>query len=316
MVLLSALKHRRTLLQPETPLTEERIQIVRLLARRVGRRIDRKSVHKELENPEHVSLTNSSSFAYSRSDGGRAQEIQDVFHTWCRQTPKDTILKKHVLGNDLVLDAGKPYWQTCILFALDLKEEEREFGSPYPGGPYLGQSRAGYNSNLGFQLLQCAAEAGIERGVLDSNYKVVGFPYVRSSVSSEPGGKARIVTANEWWVTILLQPVGHLLISLLSELPSARAGLSRTEPAWEWVEDLAKSGKDFDLEEIYKSMSLLTSDLAEATDHCHRTLCKNLLEGFFEGLGIPTETGFLRMSIDLLIGRKFLITTCPTGYSL
>jgi hypothetical protein len=180
------------------------------------------------------------------------------------------------------------------------------FGDPLEG-TILGDRRAGYDSNLGFQILQCAAEAGIKRGILDTDYSVIGFPHVRASVSSEPGGKARIVTANEWWVTILLQPLGHVLVSLLEEIPSARAGLSRSEPAWEWVEDLQNAGKDPEVvETLYKEMGLLTSDLSEATDHCHRELSKQMLEGFFEGVGIDTVDGYLRVAIDLLIGRKML----------
>jgi len=145
--------------------------------------------------------------------------------------------------------------------------------------------------------------------VLGERYNVIGHPHVRASVSSEPGGKARIVTANEWWVTILLQPLGHILVSLLEEIPSARAGLSRSEPAWEWSEDLRQSGKHLrSVEELYRDFSLLTSDLSEATDHCHRELTKQMLEGFFEGVGLNTDVGYLRMAIDLLICRKILHT--------
>jgi len=276
------------------------MKTVRLLSRRIGRRIKRSQVQMDLENPEHVSLTNSSSFAYSRTDGGRAAEVQVEFDHWANSTGVE---REHILGYPITAGTN---WKQVLCMPRDEDLKEYSFGDPLPGG-LLGTRRAGYDSNLGFQILQCAAEAGQKRDVLGPNYEVIGHPHVRASVSSEPGGKARIVTANEWWVTILLQPLGHILVSLLEEIPSARAGLSRAEPAWEWVEDLLQSGKkDPTLQGFYESSELLTSDLSEATDHCHRDLSRQMLEGFFEGVMLDTSTGYLRTAIDLLVGRKML----------
>jgi hypothetical protein len=304
MVKKSLLKHRILLASAEPDISPERLTIVRLLARRIGRRIQRSQVRHDLENPEHVSLTNSSSFAYTRTDGGRAAEVQIEFAQWADKIGDD---RTSVLGYHI------PQGQTWRVVLFKERSEdlsEKSFGDPLEGS-LLGDRRAGYDNNLGYQILQCAAEAGQAREILDSEYRVVGHPHVRASVSSEPGGKARIVTANEWWVTILLQPLGHLLTSLLEEIPSARAGLSRAEPAWEWSQDLQNAGKEpVTVERLYRAFSLLTSDLSEATDHCHRTLCKTLLEGFFEGVGIQTDVGYLRTSIDLLIGRKILHSKC------
>nr|WPR16640.1 MAG: RNA-dependent RNA polymerase [Yellow silver pine associated narna-like virus 2] len=293
-------KHRINLISPAADVSEKRIEAVKLLSRRIGRRIKRSQVQMDLENPEHVSLTNSSSFAYSRTDGGRAAEVQVEFDRWSNSTG---VARKHVLDYEITEGVN---WRQVLCFPRDDDLSSYSFGDPLPGG-LLGNRRAGYDSNLGFQILQCAAEAGQKREVLSNDYKVIGHPHVRASVSAEPGGKARIVTANEWWVTILLQPLGHVLVSLLEEIPSARAGLSRAEPAWEWVEDLLHSGKkDHNLEEFYRNSELLTSDLSEATDHCHRNLSRAMLEGFFEGVGLSTESGYLRLAIDLLVGRKML----------
>jgi hypothetical protein len=296
-------KHRALLSAPAAEISAERMQIVENLSRRIGRRISRTQVHQDLENPEHVSLTNSSSFAYSRTDGGRAVEVQYEFAQWAESIGS---ARTHVLGYPIRQGAN---WQT-VTFKDRLENlSEKRFGDPLPSG-ILGDRRAGYDSNLGYQILQCAAEAGIRREILDPHYNVVGYPHVRASVSAEPGGKARIVTANEWWVTILLQPLGHVLVSLLEEIPSARAGLSRAEPAWEWVEDLQNAGKDPAMvEDLYRSFSLLTSDLSEATDHCHRELSRRMMEGFFSGVGISTSSGYLRLAIDLLVCRKMLHTT-------
>lgn len=295
-------KHRRLLAQPAADISPERIEIVRLLSKRIGRRINRSQVHQNLENPEHVSLTNSSSFGYSRSDGGRAVEVQHEFSQWAETCGKP---RTHVLGAPI---EGGTNWLTTIFEPRSEDLSSKSFGDPLEG-TILGDRRAGYDNNLGYQILQCAAEAGIKRGILNTDYSVIGYPFVRASVSSEPGGKARIVTANEWWVTILLQPLGHVLTSLLEEIPSARAGLSRAEPAWEWVEDLQDAGKDpIMVERLYKDMGLLTSDLSEATDHCHRELSRSMIEGFLDGVGVDTSTGYLRTAIDLLIGRKMLLS--------
>ncbi|BDB16250.1 RNA-dependent RNA polymerase [Aspergillus tennesseensis narnavirus 1] len=300
MVQDSLRKHRINLITPAAIIPESRMKAVRLLSRRIGRRVTRSQVQMDLENPEHVSLTNSSSFAYSRTDGGRAAEVQYEFDQWANHTGQE---RTHVL--DYHIAAGTN-WRTVLCYPRDDDLSDKSFGDPLEGG-LLGLRRAGYDNNLGFQILQCAAEAGQKREILDEHYKVVGHPHVRASVSSEPGGKARIVTANEWWVTILLQPLGHILVSLLEEIPSARAGLSRAEPAWEWVEDLLQSSKrDPSLGDFYRSSELLTSDLSEATDHCHRDLSRQMLEGFFEGVGLETETGYLRLAIDLLVCRKML----------
>jgi hypothetical protein len=300
MIADSLRKHRINLISPAADIPESRMKAVRLLSRRIGRRIKRSQVQMDLENPEHVSLTNSSSFAYSRTDGGRAAEVQIEFDQWANTIGVE---RTHIL--DYPIRAGAN-WLSCVCLPRLENLADYSFGDPIEGG-LLGNRRAGYDNNLGFQILQCAAEAGQKREILDADYKVVGHPHVRASVSSEPGGKARIVTANEWWVTILLQPLGHLLVSLLEEIPSARAGLSRAEPAWEWVEDLLQSGKsDPTLGDFYRRSELLTSDLSEATDHCHRELCKQLLEGFFEGVRLDTSRGYLRTAIDLLIGRKML----------
>jgi len=97
------------------------------------------------------------------------------------------------------------------------------------------------------------------------------------------------------------------LTSLLEEIPSARAGLSRAEPAWEWVEDLRNSGKQPHIaDRFYRDCELLTSDLSEATDHCHRDLSRAMLEGFLEGVGLDFSSGYLKLAIDLLVGRKML----------
>lgn len=300
MINESLLKHRALLCQPAADISPERMKIVRLLSRRIGRRINRTQIHHDLENPEHVSLTNSSSFGYSRADGGRAIEVQHEFTQWCERVGES---RYHVLGPPINQGTN---WLRVVREERSEDLSSYSFGDPIEG-TLLGDRRAGYDNNLGYQILQCAAEAGQKRGILDSRYNVIGFPHVRASVSSEPGGKARIVTANEWWVTLLLQPLGHILVSLLEEIPSARAGLSRAEPAWEWVEDLQNVGKDpVTVEKLYRDFSLLTSDLSEATDHCHRELSKQMLEGFFEGVGLDTTIGYLRLGIDLLIGRKIL----------
>jgi len=302
-------KHMETLTLAAPELTPERYEIIWGLSRRIGRKIGKVATHWEMANPEHVSLSNSSSFMYPRSDGGRARAVQDVFGLWAESSYSNVGTRTHVLGTTYEATGAK--WRCVRLYELKPEEmsSDLKFGDALPAGPFLGTARVGYNRNLGYQLLQCAAEAAQQRGILDADYNVVGYPYVRAAVSSEPGGKARIVTANEWFVNILLQPLGHLLIGLLERLPQARAGLGMAEPAWEWAEDLkAKAYRSEPIEEIYHTMGLLSSDLSEATDHCHRELCEHMLKGFFEGCGAPYESGYLHTAISLLCCRKILFT--------
>jgi len=145
-------KHRKTLLTEPPQLPEGRVETVRLLSRRIGKRINRSAAQHLLENPEHVSITNSSSFAYSRSDGGRAIEVQHVFNQWVEQTVDHE--RFHVLGHHI--RPGKNWEQVICYTREDLNLEGKAFGDPIPGG-LLGNPRAGYDNNLGFQILQCAA---------------------------------------------------------------------------------------------------------------------------------------------------------------
>jgi hypothetical protein len=219
-----------------------------------------------------------------------------------------------VLGSVFTERSNIERWKTVTTSPLDSDEssEEVKFGDPLPGGPFLAERRAGYNSNLGYQLLQAACDAGIKREVIGTDYTVIDYPMLRASVSSEPGGKARIVTANEWWCTILLQPLGHLLVYLLQTLPQARAGLSASEPAWEWTEDLRRQTSKGVEEEFYHSMGLLTSDLSEATDHCNRKISRSMIEGFLDGVGIDYKSMYFKLAISLLVARRLLVTVPPS----
>jgi hypothetical protein len=313
MIIASLGRHQQLLTSVPSWVPPKRLEFMYLLSRRIGRKIKAASFLKEMTNPLHVSLTNSSSFAYSRSDGGRAAEVQDEFASWANHIPKERRVKTHVLGSVFVEQIGIERWKSVITEPLNSDEsgEEVRFGQPLPGGPFLSERRAGYNSNLGYQLLQCACEAGITRGVLDVNYNVIDYPMLRASVSSEPGGKARIVTSNEWWCTILLQPLGHLLVYLLQTLPQARAGLSASEPAWEWTEDLRRQTEKGVDEEFYHEMGLLTSDLSEATDHCNRHISRSMIEGFLDGVGLDYKSVYFKLAISLLVARRRLVTVSP-----
>jgi hypothetical protein len=156
MVQDSLRKHRINLTMPKADIPKERIAMVRLFARRIGRRINRTQVQKDLANPEHVSVTNSSSFAYSRTDGGRAAEVQMEFDLWSNQIGKE---RTHVLDYPILTGVN---WHQVVCIPRDYNPEEYQFGDPLPSG-LLGIRRAGYDSNLGFQLIQCAAEAGQKR---------------------------------------------------------------------------------------------------------------------------------------------------------
>lgn len=314
MIIRSLGRHQQLLSSVPTWVPPKRLELMYLLSRRIGRKIKADQFLKEMTNPLHVSLTNSSSFAYSRSDGGRAAEVQDEFLQWAKFVPVNKASRLHVLGSIFTEKPGIERWRTVVTSPLqeDESSEEVNFGDPLPGGPFLSERRAGYNANLGYQLLQAACDAGIKRGVLDVDYNVIDYPMLRASVSSEPGGKARIVTSNEWWCTILLQPLGHLLVYLLQTLPQARAGLSASEPAWEWTEDLRRQTEKGVFEEFYHTMGLLTSDLSEATDHCNRNISRSMIKGFLDGVGIDYDSTYFKLAIALLTSRRLLVTVRPS----
>jgi len=300
-------KHHMVLTTPMAPMSEQRLCIVRSLGRRIGRRVDQKAVAKAVDRPEHLSSTNRSSFCYGRGDGGRAFEIQLELERWALKTSKPGRITP-IWGPEITQKGDEPRWKEFTIFPLRENESEHKFLESYASS--IGtESIAGLNRNLGFQLLQCAFEEGCRKGVFTPEGELgAEYSYVRTSVCGEPGLKSRIYTISEWYITIFLQPLGHLLVSTLETIPSAKAGLKAASPAWEWVNDFKY--KTLDLNQTLSSLKLLTSDLETATDYCDHMVCRNMLMGFLEGIGLQDHR-YLRLAVLTLTSPRLLITNKP-----
>jgi len=304
---VALVKHHKVLTRVQDTITPQRLCIVRSLGRRIGNRVDKRSVAKAVDRPEHLSSTNRSSFCYSRGDGGRAFEVQVELEKWAN-TPGRPGRIQPVWGPEIDQKGDRPRWKDFIIHPLRVGEEEHEFLDLYQST--IGtQSHAGLNRNLGLQLLQCAFEEGVKRGIFTEDFQLgTELSYVRTSVCGEPGLKSRIYTISEWFITIFLQPLGHLLVTTLETIPQARAGLKAASPAWEWVNDF-KYKADY-LNPLLKSLSLLTSDLEAATDYCHHKVCREMLLGYLEGLGLQ-DNRYLNLAVLTLTSPRMLITQKP-----
>jgi len=303
----SLVAHHTTLTTPAPVLSEERYQLAYALAKRVAQRVQKDQVAKALKRPEHVSLTNRSSFLFTREDGGRAAEVGILFEKWA-QEPSKGGETQHPFGYSVFEIKGMPRWKTFIMEDLRSEEEDLEFGQKFESR-LAGECVAGLNQNVGFQLLQMAFESLQSKGII-SNGEVSNerLGFMRSSCVSEPGGKARIYTIQEWDRTIFLQPLGHFLVETLSTLPQCESGLKRANTGWDW----ANSFKRVDPEATAAMLTsnLLTSDLETATDFCDQRLCRSMLKGYIDGLGVGKNL-YLQLSIDLLTTGLNLITNKP-----
>jgi hypothetical protein len=331
-------KHQATLTSlPERAVSEARLQKLEALARRIAiKRVNNKMFAKTLINPCHVSVTNRSSYGSTLSQGGRAAEVQIEYELWAN--------RKSALGVDCpstlvwngapVIQADNELnWSAFIVYGL--RDEEINTKLPF-GTEYITQlgvvSHIGFNQNVGIQLIQAAYEAGIEAGVLRhdkvglkneipygdpantsfvSNESLQCFPRVRTAICGEPGLKNRIYTISEWWVTILLQPLGHILTEALKTIPQCRSGLSRSDAMWDWVNDFRS--KPETLNANIQDLWLLTSDLETATDYCDHIVCRRVLHAFFEGLGLDAKYGrYIHFTIDLLLSSRWMETIRPS----
>jgi hypothetical protein len=264
-------------------------------------------VSKSLKRPEHVSLTNRSSFLFTREDGGRAAEVGLLFEKWAQESSKGGATK-HPFGYTIFEVEGMPRWKTFLMESVREEEECLEFGTKFESR-LAGECVAGLNQNVGFQLLQMAYESLQSKGIIkDESVSENTHGFMRSSVVSEPGGKARIYTIQEWDRTIFLQPLGHFLVETLATLPQCESGLKRANTGWDWANSFKRI--DPKVTAVMMTKSLLTSDLETATDYCDQRLCRMMLKGYVEGLGVG-ENLYLRLAIELLTSGLNLVTTHP-----
>jgi hypothetical protein len=177
----------------------------------------------------------------------------------------------------------------------------------------------GFDRYLGQQLLQFSIEDGLRTGVLvGKRYEDQNDPIrladnaelqARVSPIGEGGLKVRSITADEAWVTQVLSPFGHELISWLQHLPSARAGVSAAAQAYEFVKDASCiAGLDEQIES--GGLAFVTADAKQASEHLEWCYIKPLLKGFLSVLPIP-YTQYMEMCVDLLCCRTILSAEAP-----
>nr|CAK8177700.1 RNA-dependent RNA polymerase [Narnavirus sp.] len=263
----------------------------------------------------HLSLTNSASLDAPVNRGGRARDVSDKFRRWISYVPPHDVHEVTWFGKPYWLKAGIPRWRTMC--RTEIAPEGRAGDSAtiseidFTPGKYRHEDPIHcLDRYTGYQIYQWALEEGISQGA------IVGTPYrsstplkagrpcaIRASAIGEPGGKSRVVTVGEDWLTIFLQPLSHGLISLMKEDPSARAGLSRGWQGFEYVKGW--STKDENHPPETEERLILSSDLKTATDYCPHSYARALLDGFIDGLGL--DGVLTRLWVSLLVSPRIYL---------
>lgn len=248
----------------------------------------------------HVSLVNSASLNSSVSSGGRVAEVRPLFREWLSRIPTEDVHGHTWFGVPYELRAGKAYWLTvCREIEVELPNETtlgeswEKFDLDWENFTYT-DPLFGLDDRTGYQLLQWSIEYGIETGYLSGSriydeknpLSIRTPPEIRPSAIGEPGNKARVVTVAPAWLTILLQPMSHLLSQHMLNYPPARCGMTRSDQLYDWV------GRWYNRSEPPDIM-FLSSDLTTATDYCQFENSYAMLIGFLSGLGeMSTFTEF------------------------
>nr|QIR30289.1 RNA-dependent RNA polymerase [Plasmopara viticola lesion associated narnavirus 10] len=268
----------------------------------------------------HLSMTNSASYEGPRRSGGRAYEVGPSFAFWLNQKyegpdksgstwfgypyhvrhgmPRAGTMCRNNLRPDITaVDSSRIGFEELDLQFLESGEMRVKLQTPFEG----------FDEAVGAQLLQFSIETGIQDAGL------VGDPYIpdeggaapgvatrpfcaRVSPVGEGGLKARSVTADEGWVTQLLSPWGHEMISWLTHLPQCRSGASAASQAYEFVKDGGRNSLDKALEGGCK---FVTADATQASEYLEWSVTKPLLRGWCNQLPIQ-HTSYVDICIDAL----------------
>nr|CAK8177712.1 RNA-dependent RNA polymerase [Narnavirus sp.] len=264
----------------------------------------------------HLSVSGSASLESSVKDRGRGGEISTKFRTWAMTIPTEERDGLTWFGKRYWTVPGIPLWRTMCRDSLAAEGEPGD--SSYIDDVDFTPGKFRYEDPLycldsftGYQMLQWAIEEGIKTERLSgtpyrsTNTLRLGplLPFIRASSIGEPGGKARIVTVGEGWLTIFLQPLSHALIEVMRRDPDASSGLSRAWQGFEYVKRMGFKPQSEPPPE--EERFILTSDLKTATDFCPHSYSRQLLEGFTEGLGISSP--YVTVWIHLLTSpRRYL----------
>nr|CAK8177705.1 RNA-dependent RNA polymerase [Narnavirus sp.] len=311
--------HAEVLCGDSGPDNKARRELLYELARIAGQDLQAKGVVKF--SHAHLSVTNSASIYSSINDGGRAAAIRGKFREWLMFEPQTEYLNETWFGKPYWLKPGYPRWMTMC--RTEIPEDQGRPGDSAlllsvdftPGKFRYEDPLYALDQFTGYQLLQWSIEEGISTRALEGTpYRSEDHlrrgprnPEIRATAIGEPGGKSRVVTVGEDWLTIFLQPVTHALMDIFRNDASARAGLSRGWQGFEYIK--AWSTKDESRPPGQGERYILTSDLTTATDYCPFGYGKALMKGFFKGLGISGV--FLDTYVDLLLSPRTYLGPDP-----
>lgn len=311
----SAAEREKTLLSHASVLTStpipdiERSSMLRMLSRRIGEMVKGK---RKGRSSGHCSLAQSACIEQPAGKGGRAFYIQSEFQTWASRKQTETISETTWFGQPFRLKEGLPMWVTMCRTedasnpTMAIGESRQDFNMNFDDFRHE-DFLAGLDKATGYQLLQWSLEEGIRRGCLlgdpfrSSSGLAISkekLPEIKADIVGEPGGKSRVMTIGEGWLTIFLQPASHHLAGLIEHHEAAWAGFKRGWQASEWAKRYRRkqhwTGEDY----------VLSSDLKTATDYCRHDFSLSLLLGFLEGSG-QGDNPYLRAAAELLCSPRY-----------
>jgi len=216
----------------------------------------------------HISLASSGDIDIPSAKGGRAAKIHEDVSTLLESVPTENKIMNLPFDLQLKDIAGVPRWRTWCRPNPVIAPPNAKFGevvSSYGEGFILLDRRWGCDEALGSQIFAIALLKAKEWGIFNDEFELnPEFPPIPSRViiCPETGLKARTVTITKWWSIVLQQPLGHFLRETLSVHPFAKDGLTNDDQARQYISRLGNLRYSDD----WSSYSLLSSDLAEATD--------------------------------------------------
>jgi len=337
----AVIEHHKVLCEtPERPLTANRLEVIEFLAFRIGVKVLKRykgNVKRVLDHAEHISLTNRSSYASSREDGGRAKEVSDLFQDWATKVVDDTSspwkIHEEVGGHSTLSPWGMmveethglPRWKSFIHYSLREDEQNLDYLAFFDSA-FIGTNRAGLNQNCGIQILQMAFESLVTKGVFRIDFSPYTRSYgqsapdvsvirendeygqpiwhssLRTSVKPETGGKSRIFTIQEWDRTIYLQPLGHFFTETLKVLEDCKPGFTSSNAGWDWAQHMGtvrhRNRSSVPLD-LFKIFHLSANDLVTATDYGDWRVGRAISKGYFAGLEV-SDNLYLKSASDLL----------------
>jgi hypothetical protein len=231
------LRNRLTRLHPLP--NEDVLELFEEISKTLGKK-DRNGSSRDPGSFSHLSVSIAGSFGAIRKDGGRLREISLSFRaSYIDKAQNQDLSSETWFGGHYKCVRGVPKWKTMC--RPEPITEDFEFSQVYDDAFAtnaldfaLTESHVGIDSQLGYQLLQWSIETGIEDGYLigspfkDGNGLKVNPlkpPPVFTGLIGEPGCKKRNITIAKAWMTVLLAPLGHILVGLMSESEYSKTGL-------------------------------------------------------------------------------------------